>query len=185
MYTKRRVNTTGSPSIRKPARLAFDRMLKRPRAREIAHHWALPGNLPNPIMAICKPSPSHPCRRATRQRLCSGRLANSRSVAGQAASCAAIALARADCDGGTPDIIEAADEAVHLAERVPKPQLLPQAKCVLGSALQWAGDFEQSSHHLCKSLEMARELHIGYFIGQNLFFLGHRSLSRGRISRRH
>jgi tetratricopeptide (TPR) repeat protein len=97
----------------------------------------------------------------------------------QAASSVAIALARADCDGGTPKIIEAAEEAVRLTELLPEQQLFAQAKCVLGSALQWCGDFEQSSHHLGKSLEMARELHMGYFIGQNLFFLGHRSLSRG------
>src|SRR5689334_17325132 len=97
----------------------------------------------------------------------------------QAASSVAIALARADCDGGTPEIIERADEAVHLAERPPEPHLLAQAKCVLGCALQWYGDFERSSDHLSKSLEIAREVHLGYFIGQNLFFLGHRSLSRG------
>ena len=77
------------------------------------------------------------------------------------------------------EIIEAADEAVRLAERVPERQLLAQAKCVLGSALQWRGDFEESSHNLRRSLEIARELHMGYFIGQNLFFLGHSSLSRG------
>jgi len=75
--------------------------------------------------------------------------------------------------------MERAEEAVRLAESLPQPQVLAQARSVLGAALQWRGDFERSADYLRKSLETARHGHMGSFIGHNLFFLGHRSLSRG------
>jgi tetratricopeptide (TPR) repeat protein len=64
-------------------------------------------------------------------------------VTSQAASTAAIALARLACEGGTPEIMERAEEAVRLAESLPQPQVLAHLqpspnKERAASAQRWA-----------------------------------------------
>jgi tetratricopeptide (TPR) repeat protein len=100
-------------------------------------------------------------------------------VAIQASSTIASALGKGVCQGPTPEIIEQAEEAVHLAETLTEPRLLAHANIQLGSMLQWNGAFERALGHLHKGLELARESHSGFVFGQSLFYLGHLGLSRG------
>jgi len=50
---------------------------------------------------------------------------------------------------------------------------------VLGLLREWQAEFDLGRRHLDKGLELARQAHAGYFLGQNMFGLGHISLSRG------
>jgi class 3 adenylate cyclase/tetratricopeptide (TPR) repeat protein len=97
----------------------------------------------------------------------------------EAASTAATAHGRATLYGATPEVIARAEQAVKLAEPLAQPQALAQARVVLGSALQWLGDFERSADHCRFAYQIASDLHMGFLIGHALFFLGHRFLSRG------
>jgi class 3 adenylate cyclase/tetratricopeptide (TPR) repeat protein len=110
----------------------------------------------------------------------SGKLAEELGeVAFQASSKIASAFGKMVCEGATPEIIEQAQEATRLAETLTEPRLLAQTTVVLGSVLQWHGDFERALGHLHKGLELAREAHSGFGIGFSLFNLGHISLSHG------
>jgi tetratricopeptide (TPR) repeat protein len=100
-------------------------------------------------------------------------------VAIQASSTIASALGKGVCEGGTPEIIELAEEAVRLAETLTEPRLLAQTTATLGQLLQWHGEFERALGHLHKGRELAREAHSGFVFGQSLFTLGNLSLSRG------
>jgi len=100
-------------------------------------------------------------------------------VAIQASSTIASALVRGICDGATPEIIEQAEDAVHLAETLTEPRLLAQTTATLGQLLQWQGESERALGHLHRGLELARETHSGFAFGQSLFSLGNLSLGRG------
>ena len=104
-------------------------------------------------------------------------------VAIQASSAIGQAQGRGVCERAAPDIIEQAEKAARMAESLNEPRLRAQTQAVLGSLLQWNGDFERSVDHLQKGLEVARAAHAGFFIGMNLFQLGHASLSRGEYER--
>jgi tetratricopeptide (TPR) repeat protein len=96
------------------------------------------------------------------------------------ASCtAATAWGRATLYGATPEVIEQAEQAVRLVEPLARPQPLAQAKVALGGVLQWQADFGRSVDFVRGALEIGRDLHLGFVIGQSLFFLGHVFLSRG------
>jgi tetratricopeptide (TPR) repeat protein len=97
----------------------------------------------------------------------------------QASSAIAQAQGRGVCEGIAPDIIAQADEAARLAKTLNEPRLLAQTPAILGSVLQWNGEFERSAEHLHKGLEVARAAHAGFFMGVSLFQLGHASLSQG------
>jgi tetratricopeptide (TPR) repeat protein len=96
-----------------------------------------------------------------------------------ASSTTASALGHAVGEGATPEIIQQAEEALHIAETVKEPRLLAQTNTVLGLLYQWKADFDPARRHLKKGLELTRQTHSGYLLGQSLFGLGHISLSRG------
>jgi tetratricopeptide (TPR) repeat protein len=100
-------------------------------------------------------------------------------VAIQASIAIAQAQAKAVSEGTAADIILQAEEAARLAESLKEPRLLAQTRTVLGTILQWNGDFARSKDHLHKGLEVARAAHAGFFFGMSLFQLGHVSLSLG------
>jgi class 3 adenylate cyclase/tetratricopeptide (TPR) repeat protein len=110
----------------------------------------------------------------------SGRLARELGEAAMlASSMTASALGSAVGEGATPEIIQRAEEALQIAETVKEPRLLAQTNTVLGLMRQWQAEFDLARGHLHKGLELARQAHAGYVLGQNLFGLGHVSLSRG------
>jgi class 3 adenylate cyclase/tetratricopeptide (TPR) repeat protein len=96
-----------------------------------------------------------------------------------ASSTTASALCSAVGQGATPEIIQRAEEALQIAESVKEPRLLAQTNTVLGLLREWQAEFDLARCHLHKGLELARQAHAGYYLGQNLFGLGHISLSRG------
>jgi class 3 adenylate cyclase/tetratricopeptide (TPR) repeat protein len=96
-----------------------------------------------------------------------------------ASSTTAGALGNAVREGATPEIIHRAEEALQIAETVKEPRLLAQTNTVLGLLREWQAEFDLGRRHLDKGLELARQAHAGYFLGQNMFGLGHISLSRG------
>ena len=100
-------------------------------------------------------------------------------VAMLASSTAASAVCRAVGEGATPEIIQRAEEALQIAETVKEARLLAQTNTVLGLLHEWQAGFDLGRRHLHKGLELARQAHAGYYLGQNLFGLGHISLSRG------
>ena len=87
------------------------------------------------------------------------------------------------CEGPTPEIVERLEEAVHLAESANEPRLVAETTVSLGSMLQWQGQFDRGGQQLRRGLELSRQTHSGYFVGQSLFFLGHVSLSLGEYER--
>jgi class 3 adenylate cyclase/tetratricopeptide (TPR) repeat protein len=96
-----------------------------------------------------------------------------------ASSTIASVMGSAVGQGATPEIIQQAEEALRIAETVKEPRLLAQTNTVLGLLRQWQAEFDLARCHLHKGLELARQAHAGYYLGQNLFALGHISLSRG------
>jgi tetratricopeptide (TPR) repeat protein len=96
-----------------------------------------------------------------------------------ASSITASAMGSAVAEGTTPEIIQRAEEALQIAKTVKEPRLLAQTNTALGLLRQWKADFDLGRRHLHQGLELARQAHAGYFLGQNLFGLGHISLSRG------
>jgi class 3 adenylate cyclase/tetratricopeptide (TPR) repeat protein len=83
------------------------------------------------------------------------------------------------CEGPTPEIVAQLEDAVRLAESANEPRLVADTTVSLGCMLQWGGEFERGGQHLHRGLELSRQTHSGFFVGQSLFFLGHVSLSRG------
>jgi tetratricopeptide (TPR) repeat protein len=104
-------------------------------------------------------------------------------VAIQASSTIARAQGRSVSEGTAPEIIAQAEEAARLAETLNEPRLLAQTQAILGTLLQWHGEFERGASHLRKGLELAQAAHAGFFYGQACFSLGHLSLSRGEYER--
>jgi tetratricopeptide (TPR) repeat protein len=87
------------------------------------------------------------------------------------------------CEGPAPEIVAQLEDAVRLAESANEPRLVADTTASLGSVLQWGGEFERGGQHLHRGLELSRQTHDGFFVGQSLFFLGHLSLSRGEYER--
>jgi tetratricopeptide (TPR) repeat protein len=116
----------------------------------------------------------------------SGKLARELGEAAMlASSTTARALGSAVGEGATPEIIQRAEEALQIAETVKEPRLLAQTNTVLGLLRQWKAEFDLGCRHLHQGLELARQAHAGYFLGQSLFGLGHVSLSRGEYEEAH
>ena len=86
-------------------------------------------------------------------------------------------------DGVTSRTIEDVQEARRLAVTLPEPRLLAQTTTVLGQLVQWQGDFERGAELLSKGLQLAREAHAGFIVGQSLFFSAHVALSQAEYER--
>ena len=93
------------------------------------------------------------------------------------------AMGRGDCEGPIPEIIDLAEDAVHMAQSLNEPRLLGETTITLGGLLEWRGEFEQGCQHLHTGLQLSRQTHSGFFVGHSLFFLGHASLSQGEYEK--
>ena len=86
-------------------------------------------------------------------------------------------------DGVTSGTLQEVEQATRLALTLPEPRLLAETTTVLGQLLQWQGDFERGAELLNKGLQLAREAHAGFIVGQSLFFSAHVALSQAEYER--